>query len=591
VGTLLIDDPVQTDDLLSFDRISSGWGSGAAWDQAWATNPTTAMSHMAQEAGTGANATGDLPIQGMMRITGDAVPMMTPDQAEERYGIPGQLSFKGPEFSQGVREAQAKLLKTWKQDEIRRSDILARSTPGFAPATARFAVGLGASVLDPINVASAFIPVLGEARFAALAGKAGLTGARAARGALEGVVGAAAVEPLILLQARSEQADYDAYDSLLNVTFGALVGAGLHTGGGFVKDRIVGKPDLRPRVDVEPSPAVTAETHDAALRGAVAAVAEGRPVEVADFVRLSSRRETLLSGTSLARTAPPVAAADPALPRAPAEEAAARRVADVEARAREIDPDTFRAFEARQTEKATYSRWIEDLAATRQKNAEELVADLDRQIAEQQARLDGAPNQRKAKTYQKRLDELTAERDSRVKEATTGDTPDMAKVRRKLLEADEAMRDLAPAVSAAKRRADADTPNGVDQVSGLYDVTGPLDQEYPRPIAAETTSFDQAWEQIRTSQRNSSPVQPSDTAALSAADVKAKDYAKPATIETESKALSEWAASDSELVDGQRQAGNLDEKDETLLEQGGVAEKQHLDRANGLEALAQCLIG
>jgi hypothetical protein len=91
-------------------------------------------------------------------------------------------------------------------------------------------------------------------------------------------------------------------------------------------------------------------------------------------------------------------------------------------------------------------------------------------------------------------------------------------------------------------------------------------------------------------QRASTPVRQTDTAALSQVDAKAKDFARPATIETESAALAEWSAADNETIDAQRQAGNLDEKDEALLQEGSVAEKQHLDRAKGLEALAQCLI-
>jgi hypothetical protein len=240
MGTLLIDDPAPTDDLLPFEAISSGWSTGAAWDQAWATNPATMMYHSAQQAETGANALTPEQVDpgyqmgALERIANNQPPpLLTPEQADEKYGIKGQLTFTNGDYKHGVREAEAKLLKGWKQDEIRRADILARATPGFVPGVARFGAGMAASVLDPINIASSFIPVLGEARFATLAGKVGLTAARVARGALEGAVGAAVVEPLILLQAHSEQADYDAYDSLLNVTFGTLLGAGLHAGGGF----------------------------------------------------------------------------------------------------------------------------------------------------------------------------------------------------------------------------------------------------------------------------------------------------------------------------------------------------------------------
>jgi hypothetical protein len=588
MGTLLINDPAPTDDLLSFERVSSGWATGTAWDQAWATNPAMALVHQAETAAAGGNISAEVPIQGLERIANNQPPpRLTPEQADEQFGIPGQLSFK--DYANGITPEHAKLLHGWKQDEIRRADILSRSTPGVLSSVARFGAGIGASVLDPINIATAFIPVLPEARFAALVGKVGLTGARLARGALEGAAGQAAIEPLILLQAQSEQADYDAYDSLLNITFGALIGAGLHAGGGFIKDRIVGAPDLRSHVTP-----LTAETHHTALSGAVAAVAEDRPVEVADFVKVASRRDELMSGTSIGRRSalePSLSGEEPGLPRVPAEEAAARRVQTVEARAREIDPETFKAFDGLAQEKATYSRWVQELTDTRAKNAEASVADLDKRITDVQKRLGETPNQRKTKTYQKQLSALQDERSNRIAEMTRRDSPDMRKVRQKLVKADEGMRDLAEKISSAKRQADGEIPSGENEASGLYDVTGPLDQNYASPQAdTPARGFNQAWDEIRAQQRASTPVRPSETAALAEADAKAKDYAKPATVETESKALEEWSANDAELVDAQRAAGNLDPADEALLKDGAEIEKQHLDRAKTMEALGQCLI-
>jgi hypothetical protein len=595
MGTLLIDDPAPTDDMLSFERISSGWATGTAWDQAWATNPATALVHSGELATAGANArVPDDPTLGLERIANNQPqPLLTPDQAEEQYGISGQLTFKNGDYAGGVRPKVAQLLNGWKQEEIRRADILSRATPGFLPAAARFGSQLGASILDPINIASSFIPVLGEARFASLARSIGLTGARLTRGALEGAVGQAAIEPLILLQARTEQSDYDMYDSLLNVTFGAMIGAGLHAGGGFLKDRIVGAPDLRPRPEAPP---MSSDTQHMALSGAVAAVAEDRPVQVADLVRASSRRDALMAGTALGRAAPleePRFGGEPdsTAPRAPAEEAAAGRAAAVESRARELDPETFTAYDGLAQEKATYGRWIGELADTRAKNAEATVADLDRQIADTQAKIDSDPNQRKAKIYQKRLAELQVERESRVTAATARDTPDMRKVRGKLMAADQGMRDLAEKVSAAKRRADAEIPSGDNEASGLYEPTGPLDQAYDAPRADDgPQSFAQVWEQTRAQQATATPVRQSETAALSQADAKAKDFARPATIESESKALQEWSANDTDLVNQQREAGNLDEADEALLKNGDAVEQQHQNRAKAMEALGQCLI-
>jgi hypothetical protein len=95
------------------------------------------------------------------------------------------------------------------------------------------------SVLDPINVASAFIPVFPAARYAHLVKNLGLTKARAVRGVVEGSVGATLVEPIVLGQAALEQDEnYNLLDSFLNVTIGGVLGGGLHVGFGKLSDTI-----------------------------------------------------------------------------------------------------------------------------------------------------------------------------------------------------------------------------------------------------------------------------------------------------------------------------------------------------------------
>jgi hypothetical protein len=166
----------------------------------------------------------------------------------------------------------------------------------------------------------------------------------------------------------------------------------------------------------------------------------------------------------------------------------------------------------------------------------------------------------------------------------------MAKIRAKLLETDIKMRDLAEQVTAAKRQADDEVPAGDTHEFGLFDPADPLDQSYSARADAQPQTFDQAWAGIQAQQRASTPVRQSDTAALSQADQRAKDFARPATIENESKALEEWAAADTEALEAQRAAGKLDEADEALLKNGAEIEKEHLGRAKAMEVLAQCLI-
>ena len=147
-------------------------------------------------------------------------------------------------FEQDEKQSTVDILVNRKNLERERQSIIARGpegsfnpfNSGFYTGGAKLGTSLAVSIADPINIASAFIPVVGEARFASLVARQGLTKARGIRGVVEGAVGAAAVEPIVLTAATAEQADYGLMDSFLNVTFGSIIGGGLHVGAGALKD-------------------------------------------------------------------------------------------------------------------------------------------------------------------------------------------------------------------------------------------------------------------------------------------------------------------------------------------------------------------
>lgn len=297
MGNIFVNDPAPRNPALERTgnpSLTSGYGLGAIAEETFVRNPFSPFRHqelMEARAGTEMPETGPVdpgPIPFLELPAGPPkAQLMTPEEANNRFGIPGELSWQ-----QSVRAGEASLLNKWKREELKRQNILGRAEPGVLPTAARLGTAFLVSAVDPLNIASAFIPVVGEARFAYLAGKLGVTGARVARGAVEGAVGAAVVEPLVYLQAQSEQADYDAYDSLLNIAFGTVLGGGLHAGFGALGDRIGRLP---------------IETRETALRGAVAAIAEDRPVAVGEIVQAAlSRmsRDEMLNTTAIARTAP-----------------------------------------------------------------------------------------------------------------------------------------------------------------------------------------------------------------------------------------------------------------------------------------------
>lgn len=142
----------------------------------------------------------------------------------------------------GIPEDALNTLMFRKGIERRRQEVFSQAEGGLGQGAARLGIALGTGLIDPLNVATAFIPVIGEARYTSLLAKAGSTlgrvGVRAGAGAIEGVAGAALIEPIIAGSRRFEQADYDMADSLLNVAFGGVFGAGLHTTFGAISDGV-----------------------------------------------------------------------------------------------------------------------------------------------------------------------------------------------------------------------------------------------------------------------------------------------------------------------------------------------------------------
>jgi hypothetical protein len=223
-------------DILDIPAESGAFG--AAFEEAFSTNPTSSLARMQgledEEIGrpsVGAGL-GRLPSQ---REAPDS-PLLSAQDARDKVDSLG-LKLNIPE--QGIRSGALDVLIERQQAQLARQQILTRAGSAFGT---EISAGIAASLSDPLNLALAFVPVVGEARYAAMIGRAATplarAGVRAGVGALEGAVGAAIIEPLPLLAARQDQTDYDLSDSLANIAFGAVLGGGLHTVGGAVTDRL-----------------------------------------------------------------------------------------------------------------------------------------------------------------------------------------------------------------------------------------------------------------------------------------------------------------------------------------------------------------
>lgn len=219
----------------------------------------------------------------------------------------------------GISERALDILMKAKRDEMRRQDVFSRGPQTIGAGAARLGTALIESLFDPLNIASAFIPIVGPARYAAMVARAGSplarAGVRAQVGALEGAAGAALLEPLIYSAAQAEQLDYTMYDSLANIAFGGLFGGGLHTVGGAVRDVVqpgwwrTADPALRPDSAPALTQSVEPELRQTALRAAVVQAATGRAIDVDPILRME--REAIGSAYDRVRGSPAGVADDP----------------------------------------------------------------------------------------------------------------------------------------------------------------------------------------------------------------------------------------------------------------------------------------
>ena len=180
-------------------------------------------------------------------------PLLSAEQARAQLRQDG-LTFDVPDA--GMRESTFNSMRERQFSKRAHQDALARGPDGFLAGATQFTVSLARQAIDPLNIAAAFIPIVGEGRMASMFASAGAgllarAGVRARVGAIEGAVGTAALEPAMHYFAGQLQEDYTMADSLLNMAFGGILGGGLHVGVGAIADWRTRKglsPDAIPHV-------------------------------------------------------------------------------------------------------------------------------------------------------------------------------------------------------------------------------------------------------------------------------------------------------------------------------------------------------
>ena len=204
-----------------FDYAKAGTANvlGASLDEALYYNPTNALGRLINQS----------------LLEGQEGSTLTAEEWSE-----SEFFREGLEVGdEGIKTGMASLLAERHDERSAFRTTLGRSRGGIGLTAAQFGVSLAGSIIDPINVASAFIPSVTIARGATMAARMGrVKGNRFMTGAMDGAIGAAVVEPLVIGAAYAEQdREYGLMDSFLNVTVGAALGGAIFYGAGKISDR------------------------------------------------------------------------------------------------------------------------------------------------------------------------------------------------------------------------------------------------------------------------------------------------------------------------------------------------------------------
>lgn len=152
-------------------------------------------------------------------------PILTKEEANAEFGK------YGVSFNRDIRRNEAELIAKRKIEEYYQNRRLQESEHSFASGASSLLGGFVGAMADPINIATAFIPVTKVIPALKALEAAGVGGRIALKG-LDGMIMNSIVEPLPLWMASIDQRDYTMADSLFNIVAGGVFGAGI---GGFTE--------------------------------------------------------------------------------------------------------------------------------------------------------------------------------------------------------------------------------------------------------------------------------------------------------------------------------------------------------------------
>lgn len=246
--------PIVTDGAMmapdrGIDELGASFGQsiGATAAESWADSPLSQLMAGSQIAG----AAGEAPDMGRLNdpfggvdLTEEvkpAVPRLDMIDAIDRVKKAGLDKHLTLPDQPDMPQSQLEIMIRNARARAEREATIERGPQGFIPSALQVGTSFLVGAADPINLASAFIPIMGELRYGKLLAAVGESATarlatRAAVGAGQGAVGQAALEPLDWWAHTQEGRDFGMSDVLRNIMFGAALGGGLQAGGGFISD-------------------------------------------------------------------------------------------------------------------------------------------------------------------------------------------------------------------------------------------------------------------------------------------------------------------------------------------------------------------
>lgn len=210
--------------------------------------------------------------------------MLSSTEANERYSIDGFLKF-----DKEISEEEAQEVHATKSKQLERQTLLSRAPTSWVGTPTRGLISMATGIVDPVNIALMAVPGVGQeamamrmfaGRMASGFGERFM--ARTAAGAVEGVVGSAAYEPVAHALAKANYEERTIDDSFVSIGFGAGLSIGarhLFAGVGAVRGASEGRVAAEPgAIEVAEMPPVGSALHrvaetDADIRSQIAETA------------------------------------------------------------------------------------------------------------------------------------------------------------------------------------------------------------------------------------------------------------------------------------------------------------------------------